>query len=124
MININYVTTNQFKIEENKVFQECCKLLNGSIVSEKFNFSLHNINIPERLEIDLVEMVRCEAKEAYRILKIPCVVEHAGLIFEKYKNLNYPGGLTKPMWNTFNDSFLTASIISMASSRVILAGSL
>jgi XTP/dITP diphosphohydrolase len=43
---------------------------------------------------------------AYSQLKIPCVVEHAGLIFSDYADRSYPGGLTKPMWDTLRDRFV------------------
>jgi XTP/dITP diphosphohydrolase len=103
---INYVTSSSFKIEENKVFLKNCKLSDNTPISTNFEFRLHSLNIAEILEIDLVKMVKCEVKEAYSRLKIPCIVEHAGLIFEKYKAVNYPGGLTKPLWNAFNSDFL------------------
>jgi hypothetical protein len=43
---------------------------------------------------------------AYAQVKVPCIVEHAGLIFDDYKDRSYPGGLTKPMWNTLRDRFI------------------
>lgn len=106
MININYVTSSNFKREENKVFVDKCILTDGSKIKDHFNFILHELNIPERLEVNLEQMVMHEVREAYRLLKVPCIVEHAGLIFNKYSSRNYPGGLTKPLWNTLNDDFL------------------
>ena len=50
-------------------------------------------------------MVRQEVKAAYAQLSIPCIVEHAGLIFADYKDHNYPGGLTKPMWNALGAAY-------------------
>lgn len=61
--------------------------------------------IPERLEINLGLMVRYEVTRAYEVLKVPCVVEHAGLIFDGYESAMYPGGLTKPMWNALGADF-------------------
>lgn len=107
MINVNYVTSSDFKREENIVFFENCELSDRSKVKDHFCFNLYKLNIPERLEVDLEKMVIHEVREAYNILKIPCIVEHAGLIFEKYGCRNYPGGLTKPLWNTLGDDFLT-----------------
>jgi non-canonical purine NTP pyrophosphatase (RdgB/HAM1 family) len=43
--------------------------------------------------------------KAYSQIKVPCIVEHAGLIFSNYSS--YPGGLTKPMWNILKDNFIT-----------------
>lgn len=107
MINVNYVTSSDFKIEENNVFLNNCELSDRSRVKDQFNFNLKQLNIPERLEVDIEKMVIHEVREAYNILKIPCIVEHAGLIFNKYSDRNYPGGLTKPLWNTLGDDFLT-----------------
>ena len=107
MINVNYVTSSNFKIEENKVFLDNCELSDKSKVKDQFNFNLKQLNIPERLEVDIEKMVVHEVREAYNKLKIPCIVEHAGLIFNKYSARNYPGGLTKPLWNTLGDDFLS-----------------
>jgi len=107
MINVNYVTSSDFKREENSVFVDYCELTDKSRVKNHFKFNLYKLNIPERLEVDIEKMVIHEVREAYNILKIPCIVEHAGLIFEKYNSRNYPGGLTKPLWNTLGDDFLT-----------------
>lgn len=106
MINVNYVTSSEFKVEENKVFLDSCELSDKSKVKDQFKFSIKQLNIPERLEVDIEKMVIHEVHEAYKILKIPCIVEHAGLIFNKYSARNYPGGLTKPLWNTLSDDFL------------------
>lgn len=106
MINVNYVTSSDYKREENKVFLDKCTLSDGSKVCDNFKFNLYKLNIPERLEVDLEQIVIHEVREAYNILKVPCIVEHAGLIFEKYIGRNYPGGLTKPLWNTLGNDFL------------------
>lgn len=68
-------------------------------------------------------MVTEEVKLAYSRLKVPCIVEHAGLIFEEYRNDSYPGGLTKPMWNTLAAKFIeeTHSAGRKASARAVVA---
>ncbi len=33
-----------------------------------------------------------------------CIVEHAGVIFDEHKDLSYPGKLTKPMWDTLQET--------------------
>lgn len=60
----------------------------------------------ETLEVDLAEMVKAEARDAYQRLLVPCIVEHAGLIFDEYAEQGYPGGLTKPMWDTLRERFV------------------
>ncbi len=103
---ITYVTSSDHKKEENKVFVENCSLSDGSLISDQFEFEIIGIPILETLVVDLSEMVQAEATNAYSQIKVPCIVEHAGLIFEDFKDSSYPGGLTKPMWNTLEDRFL------------------
>ena len=106
MKKIVYVTSSKFKQEENKVFQDVCTLTDGSTVKDSFEFEIQEHNIPERLEVRIEDMVTSEVLEAYQRIKVPCIVEHAGIIFEKYKKESYPGGLTKPMWNTLRSKFV------------------
>jgi XTP/dITP diphosphohydrolase len=103
-IRISYVTRNDFKIEENGLFKECVKLADNALVDQVFEFDIRRVPIKEVLEIDLVKMETAEAIEAYRQIGIPCIVEHAGLIFDGYES--YPGGLTKPMWDFLGDQFV------------------
>lgn len=106
MKTINYVTSSRFKKKEIDIFLEHCTLEDGTKVNKNFQFKIYPNKIHERLEVDIEQMVRHEVKEAYAQVKIPCLVEHAGLIFDKYANENYPGGLTKPLWDTLGQNFL------------------
>jgi len=106
MIRINYVTSSKFKRQEIEEFVENCSLTDGTPIKGNFEFILYPNSIHERLEVDIETMVIFEVKEAYSKIKIPCIVEHAGLIFDNYKAIGYPGGLTKPMWNTLKQDFL------------------
>lgn len=106
MIRINYVTSSKFKKKEIEEFRENCCLSDGTPIRNNFEFKIYPNTIHERLEVDIEKMVKSEVKEAYSEIKIPCIVEHAGLVFDKYKASGYPGGLTKPMWNTFERDFL------------------
>jgi XTP/dITP diphosphohydrolase len=103
-IVVNYVTSNADKAQENEVFRKTWRLKNGSLVDEVFDFHIRKIQIKEILEIDLSAMVMAEVTEAYSSIKVPCIVEHAGLIFDGYDM--YPGGLTKPMWNSLDTNFI------------------
>src|SRR5882672_4695554 len=94
-IHVVYVTSNQFKKRENDVFVEHCKLTDGSTVRDGFEFEIRPVPIKEILEVKIEAMVMEEVTKAYSEIKVPCIVEHAGLIFEGYES--YPGGLTKPM---------------------------
>lgn len=104
-------------MEEIKILEESLKLSDGKLVKDVFSFHIYPNNIYERLEVDLLKMVSYEVREAYNQIKIPCIVEHAGLIFEKYQSIGYPGGLTKPMWNTLGNDFLLET--NSAGKRVI-----
>jgi|ERR1051326_6734584 inosine/xanthosine triphosphate pyrophosphatase family protein len=68
-------------------------------------------------------MVSAEVVSAYSQLKVPCIVEHAGLIFSEYSDRSYPGGLTKPMWDTLRDRFVeeTKSAGRRAIARAVVA---
>jgi XTP/dITP diphosphohydrolase len=105
-IQIIYVTSSNFKIEENAVFSKVCKLRDGTPVEKLFEFDIRHENVTEILSSDLESMVKAEVLQAYSFVKRPCIVEHAGIILEDFKNMSYPGGLTKPMWNTLEDNFL------------------
>jgi len=103
-IHIVYVTSNPFKSKENEVFVANCQLADGTPVRDKFEFEIRSVPIKEILEVRIETMVMEEVTKAYSEIKVPCIVEHAGLIFEGYDS--YPGGLTKPMWNVLTDRFI------------------
>jgi XTP/dITP diphosphohydrolase len=103
-IVVNYVTSSDFKEQEIEVFKKIWQLKDGSLVDDVFEFHIRKIQVKEVLEIDLSTMVMAEVTEAYSAIKVPCIVEHAGLVFEGYDT--YPGGLTKPMWNSLLDKFI------------------
>jgi inosine/xanthosine triphosphate pyrophosphatase family protein len=106
-IGITYVTSNKYKADENRIFTKVCKMKDGTPVSDIFDFAIRPVPISETLEVDLQLMVRAEVIQAYSHIKVPCIVEHAGLIFEDYIDRSYPGGLTKPMWNTLGEQFIS-----------------
>ncbi len=107
MQNINYVTSSQYKINELDVFTDVASFDDGQKVKDLFNFIIKKVEVQENLEVDLKVLVKEEAKRAYSSIKVPCIVEHAGLVFEDYLGDSYPGGLTKPMWNALGEAFLS-----------------
>jgi len=117
-----YVTSSTFKAEENRVFRDHCEL-DGMPIRDLFEFDIRAVPIVELLEVDLRVMVQAEVTSAYSQIKVPCIVEHAGLIFEDYLLESYPGGLTKPMWNTLGNKFLeeTQSKGRRALARAVIA---
>lgn len=120
---VTYVTSSKFKQEENEIFRQIMTMPDGSTVDEVFDFRITPLSIPETLEVRIETMVIEEVKEAYGRLKVPCIVEHAGLIFEEYRSDSYPGGLTKPMWNTLAANFIeeTHSAGRKASAKAVVA---
>ncbi len=96
---IVYVTSSEYKKEEGNLLLSHCMFEDGTLIGRVFEFDYRGINIPERLEIDIKTMVSYEVKSAYEVVRVPCIVEHAGLIFENLSGKNYPGGLTKPTWD-------------------------
>jgi XTP/dITP diphosphohydrolase len=103
-IAVVYVTSSEFKKKENEVFLRTVHMEDDVPVHELFLFEIRELRIKEVLEVDIERMVIAEVEQAYSQIKVPCVVEHAGLIFDGYPS--YPGGLTKPMWNALGASFL------------------
>lgn len=107
---IVYVTGSEYKRAENAIFVEHATLSDGQPVKEVADFEIRPVEIKETLEISIAKMVLAEAKSAYAALKVPCVVEHAGLVLGEYakrsEDEQYPGGLTKPMWNALGEKFL------------------
>jgi inosine/xanthosine triphosphate pyrophosphatase family protein len=103
---IAYVTSSQFKKNENAVFMAKAHLIDGTPVSSIVSFDLTELSLKEILEVDISVMVQAEVVAAYSQIRVPCIVEHAGLVFDDYQADSYPGGLTKPMWNALGTRFL------------------
>jgi inosine/xanthosine triphosphate pyrophosphatase family protein len=120
LITVTYVTSSPFKVEENRLFSRVC-LIDGNPVESVFSFDIRPVQIKEVLEVDIAAMVCQEVVQAYKEIRVPCIVEHAGLVFEDSDP--YPGGLTKPMWNTLGDRFLaeTGGANKRAKARAVIA---
>jgi XTP/dITP diphosphohydrolase len=104
---IVYVTSSEYKREESAVFSQHCALSDRTPVHDLFEFEFRDRPVLQILEVDIEKMVREGVAKAYSEIAVPCIVEYAGLIFDKYKSELYPGGLTKAMWNSLGDSFIT-----------------
>jgi XTP/dITP diphosphohydrolase len=117
---IDYVTSSDYKIEEAKALENCT-LEDGTRIESVCDFVIRREIIVETLEINLEAMVRAEVLRAYGEVRVPCIVEHAGLIFDG--RANYPGGLTKPMWKELQDDFVSAtqSKNQRATARAVVA---
>jgi XTP/dITP diphosphohydrolase len=99
-IKIVYSTTNPHKRAE---IDETCKSIsfpmpNGTfvLVGDIFEFDFRDGKPVEPLERDLEQMVRHKGTSAYKNLLVPCIVEHAGLIFEELSWRSYPANVGCP----------------------------
>ncbi len=104
--SITYVTSSEFKAKEIEVLAEHGRLADGTNIGDLFEFYIRPVPIKEVLEVDIATMVIAEVTKAYSVIRVPCIVEHAGLIFSDYADKSYPGGLTKAMWNALGDNFV------------------
>lgn len=116
-----YVTSSAFKAEENAIYHSIGKLPDGTSVKDVCEFEIRPVPIKEVLEVELEAMVLAEVTKAYSEIKVPCIVEHAGLIFDGHAS--YPGGLTKPMWNALGEAFVreTNSANRRATAKAVIA---
>lgn len=122
-IKLYYITSSAYKREEATLLLAKKCLSDGRLLEEIFEIEFLSNTIQENLEIDLVKLVREEARTAYTKTRLPCFVEHAGLVFDDYEAEGYPGGLTKPMWNTLGDSFISETNSSgRAATAVAIVG--
>ena len=122
-IRIVYVTSSEYKKQEAEVFLRSQRLSDGRLAGDLFTFDIRKVKVQEILEMDIERMVCEEVKSAYHHVRVPCIVEHAGLIFSKYRAEQYPGGLTKPMWTVLGTAFLaeTQSAGSQVIARAVVA---
>ncbi len=102
-IEIVYSTTNPFKQAEIQEMRRSASIVMPKgervLVGEVFEFQFRDGKPSQPLERDLEQMVKHKVVSAYKNLLVPCIAEHAGLIFDDYASENYPGGLTQPMWD-------------------------
>jgi XTP/dITP diphosphohydrolase len=102
-ITIRYATASAYKQEEVEEILATVQVNDAQgrtlLAGEAFEFEFPSITTDEPLERNLEAMVRHKVRSAYRQIMAPCIVEHAGLLLEHFKDENYPGGLTQPMWD-------------------------
>lgn len=119
---IVYCSWSKFKKEEWETVRHF-EFEDGIKFDELVEFEFRQVNTREPLLCDLTEMVRAKAISAYCAVRVPCVVEHAGLILGGYEDRNYPGGLTQPMWDALGAEKFVAScsaLSSIATARAVI----
>jgi len=103
---VRYVTSSRFKKEEIEILSAYGTLADGAKIADVFEWDIRELEVKETLEVDLAKMVTEEVLDAYDRIKVPCMVEHAGILFVDHLDSGYPGGLTKAMWNALGDKFI------------------
>jgi inosine/xanthosine triphosphate pyrophosphatase family protein len=114
-IHLIYCSWSPFKKEEWACIKDVFELdsLPGRKLGQIFEFEFRNVPTTEPLLCDLEKMVRFKVESAYRSVRIPCIVEHAGLVLEGYEDKSFPGGLTQPMWDALDPQHFVASCSSL-----------
>jgi XTP/dITP diphosphohydrolase len=114
--HIVYCSWSEFKKEEWSVARNAIELIArpGCTLGQVFDLEFRNVPTTEPLLCDLEAMVRAKAESAYQAVRVPCIVEHAGLILRGYENKSFPGGLTQPMWDALGAERFVASCAALA----------
>jgi inosine/xanthosine triphosphate pyrophosphatase family protein len=123
LIHIVYCSWSEFKKEEWSLAQKEHELTSipNRKLGDVFELEFRNVPTHEPLLCDLEQMVRHKAASAYREVRAPCIVEHAGLILEGYEANSYPGGLTQPMWDALGAELFVASCTPLATRAIARA---
>src|SRR4051794_4910504 len=102
-IVVLYCSSSPFKKQEWEAIKSHFSLPDAEGVPtplyQLFDLQFQGASLREPLLCDLRAVVREKAISAYEAVRVPCIVEHAGLIFDHLSTHNYPGGLTQPMWD-------------------------
>jgi XTP/dITP diphosphohydrolase len=116
-MKICFVTKNEHKR------MEISGYLNSIDAKERYPVELvfASRDLQEILDPDIEKIVKAKALEAYKYLRIPCVVEHGGIFIESLKE--FPGGVGQIVWNAIGErmcSFLGAEESRSATARSIV----
>jgi inosine/xanthosine triphosphate pyrophosphatase family protein len=110
-IHLIYCSWSPYKKEEWDAVKGALELVSkpGKKLGELFSLEFRDVPTSEPLLCNLEDMVRFKVESAYRAVRVPCIVEHAGLILEGYESKSFPGGLTQPTWDALDASRFVAS---------------
>jgi XTP/dITP diphosphohydrolase len=110
-IGVIYCSWSPFKKEQWSCIKDVFELDGkpGLKLGQLFDLEFRNVPTTEPLLCDLENMVRFKVESAYRAVRVPCIVEHTGLIVEGYEEKSFPGGLTQPMWDALDAASFVAS---------------
>lgn len=124
-IGLIYCSWSPFKKEEWNCIKNVFELesMPGQKLGQLFDLEFSNVFTTECLLCDLKRMVHFKVESAYRAVRVPCIVEHAGLVLEGYEDKSFPGGLTQPMWDALDAERFVASCSSLttrATARAVI----
>ena len=116
-MKIYFVTRNRYKINE------ILDHVKENDLEKKHNveFCVIEQSIQEILHENIEVIVKAKALEAYRLLGVPCVVEHGGIFMKALPGL--PGGIGQIVWDAVGDrlcGFLNEKDSREATARSII----
>jgi len=76
--------------------------------------------ILEVLSNDLETVIKAKAAEAYKKCRVPVIVEHGSLCVEYFNN--FPGALSKPMWDLMGSKICTLIPVGESRKAVVYSG--
>lgn len=122
-IQIVYCSRSSFKEEEWRAVRHELELDSspGRKLGDLFDLEFRKVPTREPLLCNLEEMARFKAESAYEATRVPCIVEHAGLILEGFEASSFPGGLTQPMWDALQAERFVASCSQLSSKAIARA---
>jgi len=105
-MKIYFVTTNEKKIAESderlKLFVE--RVEKQERVRLDIEICPFKHDVDELLDPDIERIVRKKAIEAYRVVRLPCVVEHGGLFLDAWGgSRGLLGGIGQIVWDAVGD---------------------
>jgi inosine/xanthosine triphosphate pyrophosphatase family protein len=119
-IKIIYCSWSSFKKEEWDAAKDSFTL-SGATLGRLFDLEFRDVPTSEPLLCDLEAMVRFKVESAYREVRVPCIVEHAGLVLDGYQKKSFPGGLTQPMWDALDPDRFVASCLPLTTRAIARA---
>jgi len=122
-IHLIYCSWSPYKKEEWDAVKGTLELASkpGLKLGQVFDLEFRDVSTSEPLLCNLEDMVRFKVESAYRAVRVPCIVEHAGLILEGYESKSFPGGLTQPMWDALDAARFVASCAPLTTRAIARA---
>jgi len=108
-MKIYFVTTNEKKIAESdeRLKRFVARVETQERIRLEIEICPFRQDLDELLAPDIERIVRKKAIEAYRVVRLPCVVEHGGLFLDAWRGRRGSpgllGGIGQIVWEAVND---------------------